>query len=469
MKRPNVLFVFCDQLRYDTLGCTGSRDARTPSIDRLAAGGACFDRAYSGYALCSPYRGAMLTGRHCFANGVVDNEYALRPDEVTMAHALGRAGYRTAFVGKWHLGHGPYTEEKRHGFGYMAAYNCHHHYYSVKYHENEAGPVPIGGYAPEGEADLAIRYLEDHARSSREEPFLLMLGWGPPHWPYDQLPEEFNTYDPASLTLPGCVPQELEEYARRELALYLSQVSALDFQMGRLLDALDRLGLAEDTIVVFTSDHGDTLSNHGIGKVWSKWLPAWMRTSKAIPYEESVRVPFIVRAPGTVPEGRRTDTLLATVDIMPTLLSACGCAMPGGVQGVDLSCAATGEGPGPEPESVYLMNMGEGWPYRGEWVGFWRGVRTRRHTYARWICGGPSPEGRAVWLFDNEADPSQEENLAGDPAHAGVQAELESRLGRWMDETGDPFEKAGRDGRSGMMLIGQEFASESWKKGPPGR
>ena len=133
-ERPNILFMFCDQLRYGTLGAEGNPIIRTPNLDRLAAEGVVFEQAFSNCPICSPFRGNVLTGRYPHQHGVVDNEYELWRDQTTLAYVLGDAGYRTGFVGKWHLGYGPYTEEKRHGFDHLAAHNCNHSYYLVSIH-----------------------------------------------------------------------------------------------------------------------------------------------------------------------------------------------------------------------------------------------------------------------------------------------------------------------------------------------
>jgi arylsulfatase A-like enzyme len=264
-KKPNILFVFSDQLRYSALGSSGNQVVRTRNFDRLASEGLVFDNAFANHPLCSPYRANLLTGKYGFANGVPDNEYVLWDNQVTLAQALKAVGYHTGYVGKWHLGTGPYTPRKRYGFDYLFGSNCPNKHYGAAYFRNEAGPITINKFCPEGETDEAIQFMEDHARTHRDAPFALVMSWEPPHWPYDQYPQEFNTYDPAKVDLPPNVPVQMAEFARREIAQYYGNVSALDAQMGRLLEALGRLGIAEDTIVCFSSDHGDHLSSHGYG------------------------------------------------------------------------------------------------------------------------------------------------------------------------------------------------------------
>jgi arylsulfatase A-like enzyme len=455
--RPNILFVFSDQQRYDTLGCTGNDLVGTPNLDRLARDGVCMTQAFSGCPICSPYRAQILTGRYAHATGVLDNEYRLRDDQVTLAQALKGAGYAMAYVGKWHLGYGPYTPEKRYGFDHMAAYDCQHHYYEVTYHENEAGPYPMDGWAPTVETDLAIGFLRDHLEKDNGKPFLLMLSWGPPHWPYDQYPEAFQLYDPGEVDLPPNVPEQMAAYARSEIAHYYGNISALDAEMGRLLSWLDEQGIAQNTIVCYSSDHGDHLSSHGYGKPMDGWLHHTKRASKATPYEGSVHVPFLLRYPRCVPAGCQVDTLFSSVDVMPTLLGLAGVPAPAGIQGTDLSHAMLGQEV-PEPDSVYLQILGPGWPHRGEWVGYWRGVRTSRWTYARWHGTGE------VLLFDRESDPYEMTNLAGKPEFAPVQASLEERLRQWMEETGDPFDDGERDAETGMLRLDQEFVHEKWER-----
>ena len=190
----------------------------------------------------------------------------------------------------------------------------------------------------------------------------------------------------------------------------------------------------------------------------SRGTPGCPRTcARPRPYEESIHVPFVIRSPGQIPAGRRTSALLGSVDILPTLLGLCGQGVPQGVQGKDLSHVATGR-EGPLSDSVYLQNMGVGWPDRMQFTGFWRAVRTDRWLYARWLNGSLGP-----WLFDRHNDPDELVNLAGKKEHARVQQDLEARLRQWIEQTEDPFETGARDGVKGMLMLGQEFAGQRWK------
>ena len=225
--------------------------------------------------------------------------------------------------------------------------------------------------------------------------------------------------------------------------------------MGRLLRTLDRLNLASDTIVIYTSDHGDHLSSHGYGKPRDRWMHPSMRASKATPFEESIHVPFLVRFPGRVKANTRTRALLGSVDIMPTLLALAGVAIPEGVQGTDLSHVLLGRD-GPRPDSVYLQILGPGWPNRGQFVGFWRGLRTYDWVYARWKDDENGP-----MLFNVKQDPFEMNNLAG---RHEMEAELAARLAKWIKDTKDPFDTGERDPDTGMLKLGQEFIHQKYER-----
>ncbi|MGH2370964.1 MAG: sulfatase-like hydrolase/transferase, partial [Chloroflexota bacterium] len=238
-----------------------------------------------------------------------------------------------------------------------------------------------------------------------------------PHTPLNP-PEAYRArYDPARLALRPNVPPQDEAQAREELAGYYGHISALDVHLGRLLDDLERLGMAARTLVVFTSDHGDLLGSHGLYR-------------KGSPLEESSRVPLLLRWPDGLPAGSRPDVLAASVDIAPTLLSLCGAPVPPGVQGHDLSPWLRAEGGEPGgPDAVYLEGR-MGTPAE------WRAVRTRRHMLATDARGEPA------YLFDLDTDPYQMTNLAGATAGAAAQATLLQQLQELAAATGDPLRRS---------------------------
>jgi arylsulfatase A-like enzyme len=465
-QRPNLLFVFADQLRYDALGCNGNQEVHTPTLDRLAREGLVLDQAYSSCPLCAPYRGQLLTGNYAHVNGVICNEYRLFPHQKTMAHMLREAGYKTAFIGKWHLGYGPYDVDKRHGFDDLYAYNCDHSYFKIPYWHNERGPIAMGGYAPQVETQLTIDYISDHIAQKPEQPFFVALGWGPPHHnplpnSYSQYPQEFDIYDPQALSLPPNFPRQFLPFARDEMAGYYGMVTSLDACMKQLLDFLDSAGLADDTIVCFTTDHGDHLSAHGYGKPYDRWMAPHLRAAKATPHEESIHVPFILRYPRRMPAGSRSTTMLSSVDILPTLLAIMGQPLETAVQGRDLSAALLG-GETESPDSVYLQILGPGWPNRVRWVGLWRGVRTRDFVYARWNF----PDQHCI-LYDCRHDPYEMVNVADDPAYKSIVRDHEERLRYWIAETEDPFDVGPRLPQTGMLDLGQVFTHPKWLEQAP--
>jgi arylsulfatase A-like enzyme len=456
VSHPNILFVFADQLRYDALGCNGNALARTPTLDALAAESVTLDRAYSSCPICAPYRGQVLTGNYSHVNGVICNEYRLFDHQRTLPQRLAEHGYRSGFIGKWHLGYGPYDEANRYGFDDLWGYNCEHNYYDIPFWRNEDGPVRVREYAPEHETRLTLEWIDRHRADHGDRPFLAMLGWGPPHWAnprkdYRCYPGKYRLFDARRMPVPDSVPEAMREFAAEETADYYGMVTSLDDCLGRLMDGLARRGLAEETIVCFSSDHGDHLGVHGYGKPSDDWLPPEMRASKATPLQEAVRIPTIIRWPRALGSGRRSDVLFNTVDVAPTLMSLAGLPVPEDVQGRDLAEALAGKAEG--PDSVYLQILGTGWPLRSAFTGLWRGVCDGRYTYARWHEAGPRGGQRV--LYDLETDPLQMRNLIDEPTSAGLAERMEQRLRRWMADTGDPFDTGERLPVTGMLQLGQ--------------
>lgn len=412
-RQPNLLFVFADQMRARSAGYAGCRDVETPCLDRLAKEGTTFTNAISSMPVCTPYRASLLTGRWPLSTGLFINDLRLSIKETTIAHVLKRAGYQTGYIGKWHLdgtdrAYPTPPGPRRQGFDFWAAANCTHDYHkSVYYQGDDPRPRFFKGYDATAQTDVAIQFLKE---ARRDRPFCLFMSWGPPHNPYRTVAKELlDHYDAKQLTLPkNCPKPNLSD-----LAGYYAHITALDHEMSRLLKAVDQLGLRDDTLVVFTSDHGDMLGSHGVQR--KQW-----------PWDESVLIPLLMRGPGVPGGGCRSDTIISTVDVMPTLLGLMNVAVPDTVEGVDLSKHIGGGG----PESVLMHAIcpfGE-CPEMPEW----RGVRTRRYTYVRKLDG--------PWLlYDNAGDPEQLNNLVGDPSAAKLRERLDRDLERWLRRTNDPF------------------------------
>jgi arylsulfatase A-like enzyme len=426
---PNVIFVTADQMRAQALGCMGNTQVRTPNLDRLASEGVMFTNAVANSPICTPARAIWFTGRYPTATGVISNDIRLPAREVTVAEVLSDNGYKTGLIGKWHLD-GPARKDftppgpRRQGFDYWAAANICHNYFDAFYYRDDSKPVRVEGYQPDHETDLAIQFLETH----RKDKFFLNLHWGPPHDPYVAPDKWLQMYDAQKILLrenvTHCIPKDLHHPAREQIARYYAGISSVDWNMGRLLQALDDLGLAENTAVVFTSDHGDMLLS--LGLFFKQW-----------PYEESIRVPLIVRYPSRVKGERKDDCLISHVDLMPTILSLCGAQIPGGVQGLDCSKTILGEN-GPSPDEALIMIVQPCARYN-ERAGMqaWRGLRTRRYTYARlqyedWC------------LYDNEQDPYQRRNWFADrydkPEVKTLRDRLNQVLVSRLDQVGDRFD-----------------------------
>lgn len=422
-RKPNVLFLLADQWRADALGCAGDPNVKTPNLDRLAGESLKFTHAISGCPVCSPYRASLLTGQRPLTHGVFLNDVTLRPEAATLAKVFAGAGYDTAYVGKWHLdGHGRSAfipRERRQGFDYWKVLECTHDYNRSPYYGDTPEKRLWQGYDAEAQTGDVRQYLRGRAGDAR--PFLAVLAWGPPHNPYETAPEKYRRmYDPARLILRPNVPPEAQAQARRDLAGYYAHCTALDDCVGQLQATLKETGLEENTILVFTSDHGDMLGSHG-------------RNRKQKPWDESIRVPLLIRYPAAFGRaGRETPLLINAEDLMPTLLGLCGVRIPPAVEGRDFSGRLIA-GAVPEDNAALIQCPS---PF-GEWLRSqggreYRGLRTLRHTFVRDLNG--------PWLlYDNEADPHQLRNLCGNPEYAPLQASLDRQLRLRLAQGGDHF------------------------------
>jgi arylsulfatase A-like enzyme len=388
-----------------------------------------FPVAVASTPLCGPYRASLLTGLQAVNNGAVVNDVRLAEGYATLGECFADADYQTAYIGKWHLDGpdrlGPVPPgSRRRGFTHWAAANFEHNYTQSAYYRGDDPNRRVWpGYDAEAQTGDLIGFMKRHAAAS--DPFFAILSWGPPHNPYRLVPQRFlDQYDKEAIER----RPNASEFPQDDLWGYYAQTSFLDEQFGRILQALREAGIENDTIVVFTSDHGDMHGSHGVYK-------------KGWPWDESLRVPFIARWPGHIRAGSRASFPISTVDVMPTLLGLCGLDVPR-TDGVD--CSAAMRDPSKAAQSSVLVSnpcpahvldtRGEDMvpTFRGRRMEY-RGVRTSTHTYVETMEG--------PWLlYDNERDPYQCANLIDSPAHAALREQLRADTRAHLRKVGDEFE-----------------------------
>jgi len=458
-QRPNILFVLPDQIRPQDLSIHGGQNVATPQIDRLAREGVTFTNALSTCPLCTPYRSMLLSGRYPTHTGMLINWLESNPRDPSLASALRGAGYGTGYIGKWHLNAGkmkhdglfmsqearaleaagnyanrPKVEQEyvkrnpepefvapgpaRRGFEHWAAYNFHTEFRRSYYYRDTAKRLYYPEYETLGQADVAIEYMR--GRKAAGQPFFAVVSPHPPHQPWIESESPAGCLERVrkELVRPPNVPPEGMK-ARGDLRLYYAMLASVDDSVGRMLNFLKGSGLEDNTIVVFSSDHGEMMGSHG------KW-------EKMSPYEEAVRVPLMIRWPGKIAAGSRSEALFTPLDHLPTLLSLAGVRSPySQLDGMDLSGAVLGSG-GRERDAVLMANYSSHWDYfHSEWPWpEWRAVRTRQHTYVKWYAGNEQ-------LFDNSADPFQMRDLAS--TAGAVMREMQDRLKELLAEAHDDF------------------------------
>ncbi|RAV30216.1 sulfatase family protein [Sinomicrobium soli] len=443
LKKPNLLFIFPDQLRNASIGINGEDPVYTPNIDRVAREGMILSNAISSYPLCSPYRGMIMTGKLPYNNSVLTNSNSARyrydnswqKDDVSFSDVLVKNGYDAAYVGKLHLTSPPpvkgkdtviwdaYTpKEERHGFNFWYSYGAFDEHNNPHYWINEAAEnevTHVNEWSPKHEAEVIISYLKNNDKKTRndDKPFALFWSVNPPHPPYQYVPEEYlapyKNKSPDSLLVRDNVDLQTDAgalafhkgatrkrtfLAKEHIRNYFAMITGVDEQIGRVLKALKEQGLDENTIVVITSDHGEMMGSHGL-------------MSKNIWYEEAINIPFIIRWPEKIAGGGKNNVLLGPTDVMPTLLQMLGATrgIPEDLDGRDLSSVIL-ENKGRKPEAVPYYYIEEGRPASGH-----RGIRTERYTYV--ITLDDDQTERRI-MFDNEADPFQMNNIAGQDTDA---------------------------------------------------
>ena len=421
--KPNVVFVLADQWRAQATTWESDPNliGKTPALDKLASESVNFKYAVSCTPVCTPYRGSLLTGQYPLKHGLIINDVNLNSNAVSIAEAFTAGGYDTAYIGKWHVdgqGRSAYIpRERRQGFDYWKVLECTHDYNHSPYYAHDAPAKLVWtGYDAFAQTQDAQAYIASRTRASK--PFLLVLAWGPPHNPYPTAPEAYQLFDPAKIILRKNAKDT--PAFRKDLAGYYAHIVALDKALGDLLKTLDEQKLRDNTIFVFTSDHGDMLGSQG-------------EIRKQRPWDEAIRVPLLLRYPAAIKGGRVSELLFNTPDFMPTLLGLSNVAIPPTVEGENYAAILRGEQPEPAGSAALIACYT---PF-GEWTAAhggraYRGVRTKQYTYVRSLEG--------PWLlYDNVADPYQLENKVADPGCQAVREKLEAELTRLLKKTQDDF------------------------------
>lgn len=464
---PNILIIYADQMRADMMGCAGNPVIKTPYLDRLVREGVRFENAFVSYPLCCPFRASFLTGKYAHATSMYANHFPIDTDQTFLAPLMNDAGYRTGYIGKWHLDGGPKPGfvppgERRLGFQHFVGFNRGHQYLRSVFYRDTDQPYRCARYEPDYQTDHVIEFMDGVVNSDARQPFLAYVCYGAPHYPVQQMPDYLKTlYDPAEVPLPPGVPDpELQrEVARRRLkydcagdlkaldrsktggehvhskeveteaeirqfiAHYYAMITNVDHNVGRLLNWLDAQGIADDTLVVFMSDHGDMLGQHG-----------YYCGLKRTPYKGAMQVPFIMRYPRRVPAGQTATGLIdVAVDTMPTLLDLCGIDIPDEVQGQSYLPLLDGTAETVREAVMYeIMKSTDGGP--GDYTPVpERGIRTRDWLYVR------QPE-RRKFLFDLRRDPDEMNNLVEEPGHAERMDAFDRIIADHMQATGDDWD-----------------------------
>jgi arylsulfatase A-like enzyme len=424
----NILFIFTDQQQRYALGCMGNPNVDTPNLDRVAERGVLFRRCYSNDPICGPFRGSLLTGQYTSRCGVVNNGDPLPAGVTTFADAFNGAGFTTSWVGKWHLGgngNGPIAKSLQGGFQRFIGYQCYNGFHQdVCFHDHDGVEHRFDRHRTDVTTDLAIKELDEISQG--DQPFMLMMSYQAPHYPEQPAPEYAEMYqgreivrrpncqeiDPFTPTFSPRSPRpvegdpdfqrygnNLDEYIR----LYNAMCTQIDANVGRLVDALERLGVDDNTMIVFTSDHGDMQGSHGL-------------KNKCLPHEESAGTPLIIYVPG-LPGGRVTEGLVSGIDLMPTCLELAGINPVDSVDGQSIAPYLRGE-----TETTCEAVFSE----RGNWCMI---VKDGWKLAAERQDDGLAP----TFMTHLDADPYELQNRVEDPSVSGLRKELLVQLTSWDD------------------------------------
>jgi N-acetylglucosamine-6-sulfatase len=433
---PNVVFIMADDQRQDMLSCQGNPYVRTPHLDRLAAEGCRFENAFTVSGVCSPSRANFFSGKYshnCAAPQIIWKNNSFLLNEIPFPALLHKEGYYSSHIGKWHLGEG---QKPKAGYDHWAGFEWLGAFYNTTVHID--GQIKqFEGFSDDILAGLAAEKIRELAGTT--QPFCLFVGLKAPHLPFSY-PERYETYlDSVDVTQPENIDENYDESGRAPIMKtnvirvrtfqggipgfgswehyvksYYRSSQALDDAVGIILDALDKSGITEETIVVYSSDQGYTLGEHGM-------------TEKHYAYEQVMRIPMIIRYPALIPPGITPDEMVLNIDVAPTLLDLCGMDPPEDMDGSSwrpILQAGDRKVSGWREDFLF-----EYWDYRPT-LPSQLAVRSEQYKL---ITYQDHPERE---LYDLAADPAENHNRIDDPAYQDVLSEMEGRLDRLIRETG---------------------------------
>lgn len=436
-RQPNILVILTDDQRWDAMSCAGNKLVSTPNIDRLAKEGARFANVFVTTSLCSPSRASMLSGRYARQHGVLNNFTEYPVDLPSYPRSLKVAGYQTAYIGKWHMGED--NDEQRPGFDHWFSHRGQGNYFDNEFNDDGVRKK-VPGYYTTVVTEHALNWLQQ----KRDKPFLLILGQKAPHGGPIQpeprfehaldnvmVPRPKNADDYAASGKPAWLKESyptwhggggplynlktLEGLTRAYLATLLS----VDESVGRIYDALKQMGQLDDTVIIYTSDNGFVLGEHG-------------RTDKRTMYEESLRIPLLVRYPPLVKAGTVVDKMVLSLDMAPSIVEFGGGKPLKGIAGLSWKPLLEGKKVKWRDAFLYEYNFEKQFPYTPNI----RGIRTDEWKLIRYPHGDGSPDRFTAELYHLTEDPLEQHNLIDDPRWAAQRKKLERELDKLSKQIG---------------------------------
>ncbi len=436
-KKLNLIVITTDDQARWSLGCYGNKESKTPNMDRLAKDGARFVNAFTATPVCSPSRVSFLTGKYGTQVKITDwinpkeaeGGLGIPKDAITWMSVLQRAGYRTGLIGKWHLGALPQFHPTKHGFDHFMGFLGGGNTPMNPTLEIDGKEQKLKGSLPDLLTDNALEFV----KKNKDGPFALMLHFREPHAPYAPTPDvdaaPFKNLDPTVPTFPGLNVKRAKQLTRD----YYASVHSVDRNLGRLLELLDELGLRDNTIIVFTSDHGYMIGHHGL---WHKGNATWLvegREKERRPnmFDHALQVPLIVRWPGVAKGGSQRHELVSNIDTFASALGMLQVQVPEGYKQQGADFAPLLRGKTVEWRDAVFAQYD---PHNGLDAAM-RSIRTPRwHLVRQYKKNGQPDE-----LFDLQEDPEELRNRYDDAKLREVRDDLQRRLMEWMRSVGDPL------------------------------